>query len=327
MVDWESPKVIGMCLEATDKLNMYFGGIFTWYLIATFKHVEWQLLTRRLKWRWSYLYYLGARYMLLGFQIPLHEVVQPGKFSFEILAITGCAISICASGNLLFRVIALWRGNLIVVAFLVFLGIGHWVVLFSATTPPVILGHGNFPNGSTKTNNNAIEPFFLYTCALDLLILVMTAVGLLRQRAARSSRLWKTLYRQGIAYYVVMFIVQFPTIIFAWRTKSSCMIGVFSAPTLTIGAMASSYAVSSLLTRPRTAEPARDDPAREKRGLDVSRRVPTRSQLLSTNITLPLSVESSEAPSSAIASLPEVHMRGGARDLECAAGPTGGSDW
>ena len=29
MVDWGSPEVIGICLEVTEKLNLYFTGIFT----------------------------------------------------------------------------------------------------------------------------------------------------------------------------------------------------------------------------------------------------------------------------------------------------------
>ncbi|EKM52496.1 uncharacterized protein PHACADRAFT_260944 [Phanerochaete carnosa HHB-10118-sp] len=101
MVNWESPEVVGVCLQITGKLNLYFGGIFTWYFITTFRHVEWQLLIRKLKWKWSYVYYLGARYFLL-LQIPLHEVMQP--VIIVVLAITAFVVAIFASGNLLFRV-------------------------------------------------------------------------------------------------------------------------------------------------------------------------------------------------------------------------------
>lgn len=294
MVDWGSPEVIGICLEVTEKLNLYFTGIFTWHFVTTFRLVEWQLLTRRLKWRWSYLYYIGGRYFLLGFQIPLHEIFQP--VAFEVLAITGCMISVFASGNLLFRVIALWRDHRVVVAFLIILAIGHWGVVFGVTMPPIIRSHGDFipdPDTHPKISSDSSVPFFFYTFALDLFILVMTLAGLLRQRAARSSRLWTSLYRQGIMYFVTTFFTQLPTVIFAWETESACMIGAFSMPALVTSVMASSFAVTSLLALPRTPEADRMA-TREKHSIDIS--LPThRSPRLSTNVNMSLGVDSSQA--------------------------------
>ncbi|GJE89120.1 hypothetical protein PsYK624_052140 [Phanerochaete sordida] len=297
MVDWGSPEVIGICLVVTEKTNLYFTGIFTWHFVVTFRNVEWQLLTRKIRWRWSYLYYFGGRYFLLGFQLPLHEVLQP--VAFEVLAITGCMISVFASGNLLFRVIAIWREHRLVVALLVLLGMGHWIMVFAQQIPTIARSHGDFiPNPDThpKISSNSSVPFFMYTFGLDLLILVLTIAGLLRQRAARASKLWRMLYRQGIMYFIVTFVVQLPTVIFAWDTESACMIGAFSMPGLVSSVMASSYAVTSLLALPHAPEPESLS-VPEKPSIDIS--LPThRSPRLSTNIALPMSVDSSQTPSS-----------------------------
>ena len=49
--------------------------------------------------------------------------------------------------------------------------------------------------------------------SLDFIILVFTVAGLYRQRAAQGSPLWKTLYRQGIIYFVVTFIINVPLLV------------------------------------------------------------------------------------------------------------------
>lgn len=48
---------------------------------------------------------------------------------------------------------------------------------------------------------------------LDVIILVLTIVGLVRQRAARSTKLWKSLYRQGVVYFVATAIINLPTLV------------------------------------------------------------------------------------------------------------------
>jgi len=194
-------------------------------------------------------------------------------------------------------------------------------MVFAVEMPPIISSHGNFisdPDNNTKIKSNSSVPFFLYTFSLDLFIVIMTIVGLMRQRAARSSKLWKSLYRQGIMYFLITFAVQLPTVIFAWDTESACMIGAFSIPGLVASVMASSYAVASLLALPRGAEVDGRPAIRHKPSVDIS--LTTRkSPRLTTNINLPVSMDTSEAPSSVVTALPEVHMRR-ERDLEAAVG-------
>ncbi|EKM58501.1 uncharacterized protein PHACADRAFT_207316 [Phanerochaete carnosa HHB-10118-sp] len=158
-----------------------------------------------------------------------------------------------------------------------------------------------------KININASMPFFLYTFLMELLIVIMTVVGLSTRRAARASQLWKMLYRQGILYYLVTLVFQTPTIILAWYTVSGCVLGVFSSPGLVASVIASCSAVTSLLALPGATVPEGGSTVCEK--ANVGKSPPARgSQLLTTNINLPIGVESSEASSSAIASLPEMHM-------------------
>ncbi|EKM52497.1 uncharacterized protein PHACADRAFT_260948 [Phanerochaete carnosa HHB-10118-sp] len=204
-----------------------------------------------------------------------------------------------------------------IVAFLILLAIGHWVLVFAVIMPPIIRSHGNFivnPDSNTKIDSNNSVPFLLYTFSLDLFIVLMTIVGLLRQRAARSSKLWKSLYRQGIMYFLTTFAVQLPTVIFAWDTESACMIGAFSMPGLVISVMASSYAVMSLLALPHAADPDDIPAVREKPGHDMSLS-PRRSPRLSTNINLPTGMDSTVASSNMIRSLPQMRMHG-EHDLE-----------
>ncbi|EKM52494.1 uncharacterized protein PHACADRAFT_260942 [Phanerochaete carnosa HHB-10118-sp] len=237
----------------------------------------------------------------------------------EVLIITGAVVCIFATGNLLFRVAAIWKANRIVVMFLILIGIGHWAVVLAVMAPPIIRGHGNLNEEFDISKNikiNVSMPFFFYTFLADLLIVIMTVTGLTKQHAARSSPLWKMLYRQGIMYFLVAFILQIPNIIFQLYTKSACLFGAFGTPGLIVGAMASCSVVSSLLTPLRITEPGSRSAVCEKVSIDISQPAPG-SHLLTTNINLPIGVESSEASSTVIASLPEVCILD-ERDLEIA---------
>jgi hypothetical protein len=47
----------------------------------------------------------------------------------------------------------------------------------------------------------------------DFIIVVLTITGLLRQRAARATKLWKSLYTQGITYFLATLVINFPTLV------------------------------------------------------------------------------------------------------------------
>ncbi|KIP06908.1 hypothetical protein PHLGIDRAFT_118590 [Phlebiopsis gigantea 11061_1 CR5-6] len=289
MVNWESPAVITVCLRVQDKLTIFFSGIYMWHFLITLRHVEFPLLTGKLAWRWSYVYYLAARYLMIGTQIPLHQVTQPKVF--EAMAIAGCLITVFATGNLLLRTIAVWNNHRIVQVALVLLGVGHWVVALAVAIPPIVKTAGNFApagNNPKTISSISIVPWFLYSFILDFVIVVMTVYGLFLQRAARSTRLWKSLYRHGIIYYVVTVAVNLPMLIFAWSTQSACLIGAFSIPGLTVSVMASSRAVTSLLELPEKSDMRRPH-IQERMNVDISA---FRSERLSTNINLSLSFSS-----------------------------------
>lgn len=54
---------------------------------------------------------------------------------------------------------------------------------------------------------------YLQAFLFDFLILVFTIWGLYRQHAAHDSALWRTLYRQGILYFVATLLVNVPLLV------------------------------------------------------------------------------------------------------------------
>lgn len=75
---------------------------------------------------------------------------------------------------------------------------------------------------SSPFTYNDIHQAFLF----DLLILIFTIWGLYRQHAAQDSALWKTLYRQGILYFVATLLVNVPLLV----GRSSCFVEMSLTP-------------------------------------------------------------------------------------------------
>ncbi|KAJ3540758.1 hypothetical protein NM688_g6182 [Phlebia brevispora] len=224
MVDWESPSVIEACATAFDKIALFTFGVF-WFSTS-----EGDILVLVCE--------------ILN-QIPMTRA------TFEVIALMGSTAVICASGNLLLRTMTIWRDQRLVVIFLGLAGFGQFVFMLAVTAIPIATeGNGfDFGNdGPSRVHAGSSLPFYLYTFIFDLTILIFTIIGLYRQQPAQSSPLWKTLYRRGILYFIVTLLVNVPLLVLGWLNLNVYMSGMFAAPNLVVSVIASSGAVTSLLS-------------------------------------------------------------------------------
>ncbi|KIP06659.1 hypothetical protein PHLGIDRAFT_450019 [Phlebiopsis gigantea 11061_1 CR5-6] len=124
MVNWQSPEVIERTMAAYVIIVYVLLGVYIWYLILSFHHVELELLLRRVRFRIAHIPYLVARYAHLA-TLAATISMTSGKHSSSDTISTpeSCSnlalmriVSVCSdlalatsNCNLAIRAIALWR--------------------------------------------------------------------------------------------------------------------------------------------------------------------------------------------------------------------------
>lgn len=103
------------------------------------------------------------------------------------------------------RTIAVWNRNPLVTIPLIITSLGQWGILFHG----IATVKSSWDPVASACVVNAVPPVFveliyLYTMSFDLIVLVLTTVGLVLS-PGRSS-LWQLLFRQGIVYFFVAFV-------------------------------------------------------------------------------------------------------------------------
>ncbi|EKM52501.1 uncharacterized protein PHACADRAFT_211751 [Phanerochaete carnosa HHB-10118-sp] len=296
MVNWLSPHILHVSAQYAQKVNTFLFGLYSWHFLCTLRHVEIPLIMRKLRFRWAFIPYICARYLLLattvGFELNL---CGPANKTLWFL---GCMAMIFASENFVLRATTLWRGNLWGMLFLIAMALGHWAVGIVVFFVPLVDAWVQYENTcETITGTGGPVPFYLYTMLLDLATLVFTIYGLLRIRGAGSSPLWTHLCRQGLGYFAITFLANILTLVFALmklngtpsrqdfsiseKTKAAVKVyvgDIFSAPGVTISVIASSRAVVSLL---KMREGRSSGPS----GRADAYSTKSRSQAFSTNVT------------------------------------------
>lgn len=286
MVDWLSPHVLHVSAQYAQKVNTFLFGLYSWHFLSTLNHVEIPLLMRKLRFRWTLLPYLGARYSLLaatiGFELNL---CGPAN---ETLWFLGCMAVVFASESIMLRAMTLWRGNLWATATLAAMALGHWAVGITVFFVPAVDAWLQYDKTcEIVTGAGGPVPFYVYTLIFDLAILLFTVFGLLRIREASSSPLWVHLYKQGLGYFVITFLINVLTLAFALMKLNVYVGDIFSAPGVTVSVIVSSQAVVSLLEMNEARE---NDPS----GTKGSESIKSPSRAFSTNVMLTMSVTSNE---------------------------------
>ncbi|KAN0080309.1 hypothetical protein V8E55_009875 [Tylopilus felleus] len=204
-------------------------GVYGWEYLHSF-HVEWALMRGRLPLRPSMIPYLFGRTCLLLFLILFAAGV--GAYSKGIGCLPAALvigslgdITIGSSSmNFLIRTWVIWKDSRIVHALLVFLALAQWtllvidVTMISATEMDgVCQVHLRYPQ------MNAIA--IMYSTFFDLLVLVLSVVGLSSQRS--ESPLKRRLRAQGISYFAIAGLAYIPPVVAA-LLSNTCKIAFLS---------------------------------------------------------------------------------------------------
>ncbi|KAH0834160.1 hypothetical protein J3R83DRAFT_11466 [Lanmaoa asiatica] len=150
----------------------------------------------------------------------------------------------CSSTIFMIRTWVIWKDSCLVHVLLSLLSLVQLSMLvYDVTTVRSIVVNGVCEVYINAPQMNAAA--LIYTTCYDLLVFVLSVVGLSKQRS--ESPLKKRLYQQGIFYFAVAGIFYIPPVVFALLNNISLLL-IFSNFAITASAIISSRAVRSLLS-------------------------------------------------------------------------------
>ncbi|KAG1793144.1 uncharacterized protein HD556DRAFT_1375972 [Suillus plorans] len=249
MVDWNDADLQAKLGTLSVQLFYAIFGLYGWEYIRS-SHVEVALLRRQFPFRWPLLSYITARLsflivtVLLAMQFsPFHTSVDCQSMNSVIMLVTNVAIG-CSATNLMIRTWLIWKTNYLLRLFLVLTSLGYWTIL----TLFVVTTRAFTTNGLCMihfTNPAYASAVVIYTMLYDLVLVVLTVIGL--SRVPSSSTLWKTLVKQGVIYFFLNVLVNMILLVLNRLNLNPIMNAIFSMPAVCVCTIASSQVVLSLL--------------------------------------------------------------------------------
>ncbi|KAH0587380.1 hypothetical protein H2248_006177 [Termitomyces sp. 'cryptogamus'] len=160
---------------------------------------------------------------------------------------TGNMTILCASTSLMLRTIALWERNRIIIASLGTLCLAHWALLYR--TMFIVKAAWDIRSQTcmvTATNPSLLNVTFFFTMGFDLVILIFTAVALLKKHSARTD-LWKLLFHDGLVYFLISFSTNCIPAVLNVLNLNTPMNVMATIPAATVTSIAACRAVIRLL--------------------------------------------------------------------------------
>ncbi|GLB33590.1 hypothetical protein LshimejAT787_0104740 [Lyophyllum shimeji] len=160
---------------------------------------------------------------------------------------TGNMTILCASTSLMLRTVALWERQRPVIISLGLLCLAHWALLYR--TMFIVKAAWDDEMGGcvlTSTSPSLLNITFFFTMGFDLIILIFTAIALLKKHSARTD-LWKLLFHDGLVYFLISFSTNCIPAVLNVLNLNAPMNVIATIPAATVTSIAACRAVIRLL--------------------------------------------------------------------------------
>lgn len=209
MTRWTDPQVIAREAVIFSNVIHFCTGVVMWELGVNLPF-DWSVISGRKRFRWPMIFYFSCRYLmffaLVGVLIALNvtsEINCQALYSFNQFA--GNSAIGAASTLFMIRTTAIWNSSLYISIPLILVALGHWGCLLHGMTTVV----SNWePSTQTcvllDTGGVSLELLYFYTMSFDLIVLILTILGL--YRSPGYSSLWRIIFKDGVVYFAAAFI-------------------------------------------------------------------------------------------------------------------------
>ncbi|KAF9051501.1 hypothetical protein BJ165DRAFT_1340951 [Panaeolus papilionaceus] len=240
MPDWKSAKEIQAQGTAFGKLMHALLGLYLyeWLLSVDF---DWDLVTRKKRFRWPLIFYFANRYLLffalIGITISLdssNRLNCQALYTFNQLS--GDAAVALASINLSIRTMAIWAQNKYIIIGLVVVILGHWTLILQGIQLKAVWVEG-VGCAITETNNRILAAIFIYSMCFDLTVLLLNTyklMGVNRGSIANEmmgrSRLAHMIFADGLIFFIIAFLANLIATVFMVLNLNQIMSVIFNVP-------------------------------------------------------------------------------------------------
>ncbi|KAF9523598.1 hypothetical protein CPB83DRAFT_775240 [Crepidotus variabilis] len=216
MVDWSSQATALAARDAFIKLLHIYLGLYLWEILTTLDF-EWRMISGQKKFKWPLAFYFLNRYVCLAALIGANLDDCRGIFVFTLFMIH--LTLTLASLNLAIRTIAIWEQNKVVIACVAILATFHcFLCIYQSATSVIarVPGVGCFPSSKNYAWDTAI---YVYALVFDTLAMGLNVYKLrsrldIRKSIFHASSITIIVFRQGIIYFIIAFLVNIVAIAF-----------------------------------------------------------------------------------------------------------------
>ncbi|KAH9037752.1 hypothetical protein EDB84DRAFT_1437340 [Lactarius hengduanensis] len=214
MVDWKRPSTVvaedsPFILSGTRGLVTYpdcatvalvklvhvLGGVYIWEIVSCLDF-EYSFISKKRKFTWSFLLYLGCRWFPL-FAIALQFL------GFDVPHKINCQNALSA---------VLWNHSKIIIAFICAVWIGNTAIYVYSLITLRSTWIGTLC-AILHTHHSRIS--VLSTLTTDIVLLVLMLAGLKRwKNAPKSGGVWRLLRTQGLTWVLIVTLVEVPPAVF-----------------------------------------------------------------------------------------------------------------
>ncbi|KAI0784688.1 hypothetical protein C8Q75DRAFT_778382 [Abortiporus biennis] len=245
---------------AAEQLSIFMLGVYGYDYLLTFGF-EWQLITRKIVFRPTYIFYFMGRYCMLFALATIVSIWQaPFRINCDILVpimtTVGFVATASATANLMLRTLVIWKHKRCVFYPLILTTIFHFTFVISVGASQVqarwIVSREGC--GLRYINDKLTASIFIFTVIYDLAILLLTSYGI--SRISPKSALVKMLYHQGILYFLFTCMVNIPALVFFILDVNAQVTAILTIPASTISVMISCRSVIDLMQVHKDKKPS-----------------------------------------------------------------------
>ncbi|KAJ8089629.1 hypothetical protein PM082_014887 [Marasmius tenuissimus] len=235
-IDWNSPETMSALSAMFDNSLFALMGLYAWEWVITLDF-EWEFVSGRRKFRWPMIFYFYARYAVLALFagiIVARFIDHPINCNvlFAFITSLGTTALGAASLNLAIRSMAVWGNDRLVVIGLSILLAGQFVAILRSV--PATVG-GSYVEGTgcviVSAQADIFAAMYTVTMVVDFVILSLTAYKTyIEYRNMYHSGLIKLIFRDGLAYFFVVFLSNLFAMIFSLLNLNPIMAVAANGP-------------------------------------------------------------------------------------------------
>ncbi|KAG9032012.1 hypothetical protein FS837_002841 [Tulasnella sp. UAMH 9824] len=244
MVNWMDPQTILTQSQIFTKILIAVLGFYSWEVIVNLWY-DWQIISRKRPFKWPMIVYWVCKYTMfwanIGLTISSNDTAKLNCQSLYLFnQFMGNFAIGSASTLLMLRTIAIYSKNLYVVVPLIVLSLGQWGILFHGIST-VEATWQDLPTGGgacvvTAAPQVFLQLLYIYTMSFDLIVLVLSTVGLVFAPGRNRSGLYNLLVRDGLVFFIVAFTSNAVAVVLVLLDLNPVMNVIASVPAAAVSA-------------------------------------------------------------------------------------------